>query len=93
MNFRVGQKVVCVNTAGNAHLCVDAIYTVQAFVPNAFQNDMGMGFDGVHLVGVGHPPSNDVPFYATRFRPLVEPTTDISIFTRMLNDKTVEVVR
>jgi len=32
-------------------------------------------------------------FLASRFRPVVERKTDISIFTRMLNDKTVEVVR
>lgn len=95
--FRVGQKVVCVDSKLPTHarnrnmdgLTEGAIYTIRATDVWCWVNDR---YDGVYLVeivravvpGCEHEP--EVPFWKHRFRPVVERKTDISIFTAMLNN-------
>ncbi len=93
-NFVVGQKVVCVDVseklvAAANYPIVDNVYTIRKIV-----------LDGDHIIvllseicnlhissRIGEP-----GFGASRFRPLTERKTDISIFTKMLTDKQVETV-
>lgn len=89
MNFRVGQKVVCVDdtysTIGGSPslLKYGAVYTVAA----------------VGLYGGKHPHIDlrEVPapvplaWEPRRFRPAVENKTDISIFTKILDDASRKV--
>lgn len=84
-NFRVGQKVVCVDASGSPNLKGGSVYTVSAL-------DLSPGislFDGaVAQVGVlliEAKPTFAKSFDARRFRPVVERKTDISIFKDMLN--------
>lgn len=95
--FRVGQKVVCVdardtNSHGLPEIVEGGVYTIR-----------WVGVDDyklcVRLVEVPRnalaPPFTtppeflDWPFYASRFRPVVERKTDISIFTAMLTPSPV----
>lgn len=85
MAFRVGQKVVCVRAAGNHMLSEGQVYTVSGI---ATHRD---GRPSVFLAEVVHDWTPHIPFYADRFRHIVEKKTDISIFTAML-DKTPERV-
>ena len=93
MNFRVGQKVVCVpDTEADAQTHgrvwhsdvpkIGAIYTIIGF---------GSGYYGDYPVLLLKEIKNyinflkrDVGYRASRFRPLVTRKTDISIFKRML---------
>jgi hypothetical protein len=84
MTFRVGQKVVCVSTdafnsnegAVGSWLRVDAVYTVSALGAHPRYPDLPC----VYLCEV----NRTAPFAASRFRPVVERKTDISIFTEIL---------
>lgn len=106
-NFRVGQKVACVNDqwSGNGYersrgigcpLKAGSTYTVSGFcVVDAFS--MNGIFERVQcllLAEVGHPSGRG--FDARRFRPVVERGTEtgMSILRELLNktDKPVEVV-
>ena len=100
--FYVGQKVVCIN-AKDTHshpnniqeLTEGAIYTVR-WVGSKEASEDGLGIKLVEVMRYVLSLSGerireeDMPFDATRFRPLVEKKTDISIFTEMLNLKKVE---
>lgn len=92
MNFRVGQKVVCVDDEPPRfpkdtpdHLVLNAIYTVIGIDP---ENGTGVYLKETrHLVPRGsRSPRGWAP---RRFRPVVERKTDISIFTKMLTDTRV----
>ena len=76
--FRVGQPVECVDASGNWHLTQGAIYTIIGILPGDFGQ-----CDGLHLAEAGH--TFGTAFYSTRFRPIVERKTDISVFERLLN--------
>lgn len=76
-NFRVGQKVVCVDADQSQGLIAGNIYTVKS-------KGTCCNRPGVFLVEF-HSGRADIPFYAYRFRPLVEKKTNIEIFTRILN--------
>ena len=86
MAFRVGQKVVCVDVAIDylgrpTKLRENAIYTIGRIV-----SDYGM----IGLVVEGAHSWHETGAYrSSRFRPVVERKTDISIFTRMLNPSKV----
>lgn len=100
MTFRVGQKVVCVdarptNIFGLSVLESGRVYTVRwvglwgyaARRPNQLcirleEIDRGEDPGAPHMIEIF-----DMPFRATRFRPVVEKKTDISVFTAMLNQK------
>lgn len=84
MNFRVGQKVVCVDASEkNGRWFADApiegrVYTIVGFA----ETKRGTGLLLQEI-------ANDEEFCGSyspnRFRPIVERKTDISIFTAMLN--------
>jgi hypothetical protein len=83
-SFHVGQKVVCINASGfEDRLMEGAIYTV---------SDVGVDFGELYLgleetIAVSPGPLH---WLATRFRPVVDRKSDISIFTSMLNPSWVE---
>lgn len=79
MAFHVGQKVVCVDDddGSSALIKKGRIYTISAIVGGYLEfcerdTWSANGYKG---------------WYAWRFRPVVEPKTDISIFTAMLTPK------
>jgi hypothetical protein len=104
MNFRVGQKVVCMDAAPHAKyspwkvrlgasmdgLKDRAIYTVRAV-------NLYRGQPCIYLAEIARSLDPNIPeagepgYSPKRFRPVVERKTDISIFTAML-DKTPERV-
>lgn len=82
MTFRVGQKVVCIDDSPSwlgdlSALERNKVYTVAAV------------FEHGITVGEIETPSPYLWFSLTRFRPIVEPKTDISIFTQMLKPSKV----
>ena len=85
-NFRVGEKVVCVDADENWFLTQDAIYTIVGILPGNFRQ-----CDGLHLAEIAHP--SGLAFYASRFRPIVERKTDtgMAILQKLLQPKTEEV--
>lgn len=95
MTFRIGQKVVCVAKPlggyGDENVpCVGRIYTIRGFEferPTGVER-VGLLFEEIrnephHYTGYARP--TEATFPASKFKPLVERKTDISIFTRMLN--------
>jgi hypothetical protein len=92
MAFRVGQKVVCVNTGpmrsdrGNLlqtrRLVEGGVYTITAVMEAG-------GIFGVQVLEAEPDGATNWGFIARRFRPVVERKTDISIFTAMLNPEQV----
>lgn len=106
MTFRVGQKVVCVdagktpgiNARGRAadYLKEGRVYTVRwvGECPHEPWRKLGVNIRLAEVNRGGdaeRPEWNDFPFRATRFRPIVERSTDISIFTAMLTPKKTRV--
>lgn len=101
MNFRVGQKVVCVDDKAHPHPLVEwsmvlpplkqgDVYTISGFESRS-------GMLGVYLCEVksNAPPFKDGgerSFLPSRFRPVAERSTDISIFTEMLKPKQRELI-
>jgi hypothetical protein len=98
--FHVGQKVVCLDDSsesldGTKFIEKDAIYTIRwvgifdlggIIVPTLCLRLAGIN-RGEGVWDIRH--SNreaayDMPYRATRFRPVIERKTDISIFTEML---------
>ena len=84
--FRVGQKVVCIkggNITHNGFVPVTGgIYTVRGFFRGQYD-----GSPRIWLEEYIHPEKIDgieIGWNATRFRPIVERKTDISIFTEIL---------
>lgn len=94
MNFRIGQKVVCIDAKHlpgmrpDIPIVAGEIYTIRW---------IGI-LRGVPMVRVEEHfrpnswPEPDIPMLAERFRPVVEKKTDISIFTEMLKPKQRERV-
>lgn len=97
MAFRVGQKVVCVDAGGDldgrspgiwakGEEIVDGqIYTIHSMFPHPADGVLCLRLhevkrDPAALIMWGHD-----GYAASRFRPVVERKTDISIFTAMLN--------
>ncbi len=93
MSFYGGQKVVCVDASSMGQagcwrkgeaLVEGMTYTIRRFF-------LRKGEPTVHLFEVERTDASkaewgdDVGYAAERFRPLVERKTDISIFTKMLN--------
>lgn len=83
MNFRVGQKVVCVDDSPRderpVHVVKGHVYTIGSFCPL-------WGRKAVYLIEATAADNN--PFWADRFRPIVERKTDISVFTDILRKVT-----
>jgi hypothetical protein len=98
MTFRVGRKVVCVDVSASTHrsirgraaeyIEIGKVYTIRWLGRSPDPLDQHLGLH-VRLVGVvrpdhPNPEYSDMPFKASRFRPVVERKTDISIFTDIL---------
>jgi hypothetical protein len=92
--FYIGQKVVCVRTAGwEKYIDItlpkeDAVYTIRGIDVNRTDNDDPVG---LWLEEIVNPPRmytagfQEASFGHWRFRPIVQRKTDISIFTELLN--------
>lgn len=90
MTFYVGQKVVCVDDKPRGldrkWLAFNGVYTVVAV--ERFEHPEGRRYVGMHLAEIDRPASQwgvVVPWNVNRFRPAVQPKTDISIFERILD--------
>lgn len=92
MAFYVGQKVEFVGPSLEGYGFgweimpkIGGVYTIREIVSSA------LGHQGFKLVEIVNRPAqyrqrhDECNFIATRFRPIVERKTDISIFTDMLN--------
>lgn len=84
MMFRVGQKVVCVDGDPLWGLCTGSIYTIARVGFYRAGQASRLHVDVSEI-------KNSIPlgWRATRFRPLSERKTDISIFTKMLSEENV----
>lgn len=90
-NFRVGQKVVCIDASerkGPGKYTVlpvqGRVYTVRGI--SAWQWNCGFSGVGLYLEEIHRPPTpqGEAPWGCWRFRPVVERKTDISIFKALL---------
>jgi hypothetical protein len=100
MTFRAGQKVVCVRTWHNSRGYGDEVGPVEGEVYTIRGvGDLHPCYPGgcdVWLVEIKnpvryYPAGNYEPsFCHSRFRPIVERKTDISIFTKMLTPEGVD---
>ncbi len=90
MPFRIGQKVVCVQTGFYVNKCpnrpvIGEVYTVRDVFAGPRVDELGMAIRLFELQNPLHKKSGrEYGFYAWRFRPVFERKTDISIFTEML---------
>lgn len=95
MTFFVGQKVVCVDDStvsflgwcSGAEVTQGKIYVVRGIAVTA------LGVPGLRLIeriNRGNSGLADYPYRATRFRPVTERKTDISIFSEMLTPNGVK---
>jgi hypothetical protein len=97
--FRIGMKVVCVNDEWKdangieipgiylVHMPIkNCVYTIRGIVPNLFlDGSAGLTFKEIALI-TGPNISGGEEYSARCFRPVIEKKTDISIFTRILDD-------
>jgi hypothetical protein len=83
MNFRVGQKVVCVDAKrSDRRLEKGAEYQISEVFWIDSVGELGVGIAGVPS---GHPVRG---WRSSRFRPIVERKTDITVFTEILRKAT-----
>lgn len=91
MNFYVGMKVVCVDAGPNfwgepVPLVENQIYVIRGIVSKPDCD----GDTGLHLVGVEHRPNRTgcSSFKASRFRPLIERSTEtgMAILRKVADD-------
>ncbi|WP_316176178.1 hypothetical protein [Bradyrhizobium sp. SZCCHNRI1073] len=87
MAFRVGQKVVCIKGCSwrEARLVKGNVYTIAAV--GKFGNALHVDVAEAEAFSRISPP---LQWDASRFRPIVERKTDISIFKAMLNPHGVD---
>lgn len=97
MNFRIGQKVVCIGAEweaapqpGEVFPSIGVVYTIRGITVDrgGASDAIGLYFDGLvnppRICG-NFPIQVEPSFGHTKFRPVIERKTDISIFTAMLN--------
>ena len=94
MSFHVGQKVVCVNAEwDDPHWCkftpnrpvAGGVYTIRE-IHSAFPHRVGFYLDELpNPVVIWVERTGEGAFLSTRFRPVIERKTDISVFTALLN--------
>lgn len=89
MTFRVGQKVVCIKRGNWTGIHVGPKFG-DVLVIRGFDThpQKGLLFEGI-CSGEYYIGSEERGYDQSRFRPIVERKTDISIFTKMLTDKRV----
>lgn len=90
MNFHVGQKVVCIDDNFSRKFVTNPvmskIYTLREVYP--FADGIGVLLDEIRNEPRQWSDDYGEPgFRASRFRPVVEKKTDISIFTEMLKPR------
>lgn len=93
MTFRVGQKVVCIGgfDESDRRLGRECGFTVP--VEHSIYTITGFAFEEGFIMLAEIPPieaGKFVAFDRSRFRPIVERKTDISIFTKMLTPEGVD---
>lgn len=76
--FRVGQKVCCVDAQDSIVLSIGQVYEIDGI-------QIGPNWPMVHLVGHGE----SCLWFARRFRPVVERKTSIAIFHEILKTQHV----
>ena len=79
-NFRVGQKIVCVDDRGVTNAVKGCVYTVLSIAPFTDIN----GKPGVQLVEI-KPLTHPTYYVAHRFRPLISQSDDIAMFKALLS--------
>lgn len=87
--FRVGQKVVCVKgpllkNSNTIQPKIGEIYTIREIYVDP------LGGEGLRLVEIicpKHSSGMEYGYFRSRFRPVVERKTDISVFTEILKTK------
>lgn len=82
-NFRVGQKVVCIDSDDYGVTIEGKVYTIASVMPRGRSDRDGAICPGITLHEVP-PPTPHHGFDSRRFRPVVERKTDISVFKSML---------
>lgn len=102
MNFRVGQKVVCIKGYGSRRDVDCRIFpqTGRTYTIRAIEDGLeNVGSTFFLLEEIYNEPYDyrrwgwqEPSFNAQRFRPVVEKKTDISIFTEMLKPKQRELI-
>jgi len=95
MPFVTGQKIVCIDDTClkgknwfGPKLVKNRIYTVRDFVPNSTDEEPCIRL--VELVRKKY--ADFTGFRVSRFRPIIEKKTDISIFEKLLLNKELEIV-
>ena len=91
--FRIGQKVVCVNDDVIQYMTgyvsswvkIGKIYTIREILPPDFILTDEFCLCLEEIISDQHPMGGEYGWRFSRFRPLTERKTDISIFTKMLN--------
>lgn len=84
-NFRVGQKVVCIDDSTDSSVKRGNVYTVTETF-DAWSRSLKKRGQGLRLEGV-IPPIGFTGHSSDYFRPAVDKKTDISIFKEMLKTK------
>lgn len=88
MTFHIGQKVVCVDDVeqrcakGDSPVKKGSIYTVREYYDF-------FGLRAIRIEEIMN--ANDRGYHASRFRPIVERKTDISVFTEILRKATKKI--
>ncbi len=104
-NFTVGQKVVCVDAKTNrgdqylSELKEGAVYLVRKVavqeIPDVFEPELSVWLEGITREVFSSEDlsiiCDDFGFRPSRFRPIVERKTDISIFKAMLTPSKEQV--
>lgn len=102
--LHVGQKVVCIGTEGTPGIDWDAwakhwkiirpkrglIYTVRHTRMGKEQQHIRISEIVNPIIKFADAPDQEPWWWASGFRPIIEPKTDISVFTAMLNGAPVE---
>ena len=104
-NFTVGQKVVCIDALTNSRtiklpeLEEGGVYTIRKIgvqeIPDVFEPELSVWLEGVTREVLSSKDlsiiCDDFGFRPSRFRPVVERKTDISVFKAMLNPSKEQV--
>lgn len=90
MNFRVGQKVVCVNAGYMSHngdICSarDCLQEGRVYTVSGFGKSRLFKLPGLFLIEAPHPQGG--PWYEARFRPIVDQSKGMETLRKYLEPK------
>lgn len=94
--FHVGQKVACIRDSyygGPTDVfepIVGSVYTIRSIRVDVLRPQYGVSLVFEEITNSIDRGGREPGFYSSRFRPIVERKTDISIFTAMLTPNKVE---